>query len=381
MQALLGTRLAADINLIAQIALLIGLWIGFYYARTRQIPKHANMQTTMVMANLVFIFLVMIPSFYQYVILGGTTGGIVAQLMLIHGVLGLIAQLSGVYLVVRMRTQLLPARFRVRNFRLVMQLTLGLWTIIFVLGIGIYFYRYLVPRPIATDTTSLAKFREAGEVLVGQAEELHAAVMGREVRAAERAAEKLVNLVEGKTGAHFGDLDKDGSVQDAGDGIGLLDYVRAVKSTAPGAEISALAGNVEHWLTTIRDNALAVVDAKDLSAVEATVEGVVPLAQRAQREGITKMVEMAPPLVIVVMDDFVFNPQKVTIDTGTTVVWINQEAEVHSVTADDGTFDSGDLDRDAVFSVPFGKTGTFPYYCIYHGDVGGVDMAGTVIVE
>ena len=381
MQALLGTRLAADINLIAQIVLLIGLWIGFYYARTRQIPRHANMQTAMVMANLVFVFLVMIPSFYQYVILGGTTGGIVAQLMLLHGVLGLIAQLSGVYLVVHMRTQFLPARFRVRNFKLVMQVTLGLWTIIFVLGIGIYFYRYLVPRPIAMDTTSLAKFREAGEVLVGQAEELHAAVIGGEVQAAKRAAEKLVNLVEGKTGAHFGDLDKNGSVQDAGDGIGLLDYVRVVKSAAPGAEISALAGTVEHWLTTIRDNALAVIDAKDPSAVEATVEGVVPLAQRAQREGITKMAEMAPPLVIVVMDDFVFNPQKVTIDTGTTVVWINQEAEVHSVTADDGTFDSGDLDRGAAFSVPFRKTGTFPYYCIYHGDRGGVDMAGAVIVE
>ncbi|MFQ5961564.1 MAG: plastocyanin/azurin family copper-binding protein [Candidatus Methylomirabilales bacterium] len=381
MQALLGTRLAADINLVAQIVLLIGLWIGFYYARTRQIPKHANMQTAMVMANLIFIFFVMVPSFYQYVILGGTTGGIVAQLMLLHGFLGLIAQLSGVYLVLRMRTQFLPARFRVRNFKLVMQVTLGLWTIIFVLGIGIYFYRYLVPKPVATVTTSLVKFREAGEVLVGQAEELQAAVIGGDVQAVKGAAEKLVNLIEGKTGAHFGDLDKDGSVQDAGDGIGLLDYVHAVKSAAPNAEISALAGNVERWLTTIRDNALAVIDAKDPSAVEATVEGVVPLAERAQREGVTKIVAGAPPLVIVVMDEFAFNPHKVTIKTGTTVVWINQEPEVHSVTADDGKFDSGDLDRGAVFSIPFREAGTFPYYCIYHGDLGGVDMAGTVIVE
>ncbi|MBW8005672.1 MAG: hypothetical protein FVQ06_07815, partial [candidate division NC10 bacterium] len=117
MQALLGTRLAADINLIAQIVLLIGLWIGFYFARTQQIPKHANMQTTMVLANVVFIFFVMIPSFYQYIILGGTTGGIVAQLMLLHGLLGLVAQLSALYLVLRMSTQLIPPRFRVRNFK------------------------------------------------------------------------------------------------------------------------------------------------------------------------------------------------------------------------------------------------------------------------
>jgi len=58
MQALLGTRLSADINLVAQLLILIGLWVGFYFARTRQIPKHRNTQTTMVLVNLVFIALV-----------------------------------------------------------------------------------------------------------------------------------------------------------------------------------------------------------------------------------------------------------------------------------------------------------------------------------
>jgi len=210
MQALLGTRLAADINLIAQIGLLIGLWIGFYFARTRQIPKHANMQTTMVLANLVFIFFVMIPSFYQYIILGGTTGGIVAQLMLLHGLLGLVAQLSGLYLVLRMRTQLIPPRFRVRNFKLVMRSTLGLWTIIFVLGIGIYYYRYLVPKPVPAVAASLVQVGEGGENLVGQAGELRAAVRRGDLQAAKGVAERIVNLIEGKSGTHFGDLDKDG---------------------------------------------------------------------------------------------------------------------------------------------------------------------------
>ena len=188
MQALLGTRLAADINLLAQILLLVGLWIGFYYARTRRIPKHANMQTAMVMANLLFVFFVMIPSFYQYVILGGTTGGVVAQLMLLHGVLGLIAELSGVYLVLRMRTALIPPRLRIRDFKLVMRATLGLWTIIFVLGIGVYYYRYLVARPVTAATASLLELREAGEdlgVLVG---ELRGAVKRGDAQSAKRAA-------------------------------------------------------------------------------------------------------------------------------------------------------------------------------------------------
>ncbi len=381
MQALLGTRLAADINLIAQIVLLIGLWIGFYFARTRQIPKHANMQTTMVLANLVFIFFVMIPSFYQYIILGGTTGGIVAQLMLLHGLLGLVAQVSGLYLVLRMRTQLIPPRFRVRNFKLVMRSTLGLWTIIFVLGIGIYYYRYLVPKPVPAVAASLVQVREGGENLVGQAEELRAAVRRGDLQAAKGVAERIVNLIEGKSGTHFGDLDKDGSIEDPGDGIGLLNYLQAVKSAGRGAPVSALAGKVASWLTTIRDDALGVVSAADLRSAETAVEELVPLAERAQREGIETVLADAPTLVIVVLDEFAFNPQRVTIQKGTTAVWINQEPEIHTVTADDEKFDSGDLDRGAVFSFAFQEGGRFPYYCIFHGDRGGVDMAGTIVVE
>ena len=69
------------------------------------------------------------------------------------------------------------------------------------------------------------------------------------------------------------------------------------------------------------------------------------------------------------------------IQKGTTVVWLNQEVEDHTVTADDGSFDSGDLSRGAIFSLPLNEAGTIPYYCIYHGDQGGVDMSGTVVVE
>lgn len=381
MQALLGTRLAADINLIAQVVLLIGLWIGFYYARTHQIAKHTTMQTTMVLGNLVFIVFVMTPSFYQYVVLGGTTGGIVAQLMLLHGCLGLIAQLGGLYLVARMRTQLIPPRFRIRNFKLLMRATLALWTVIFLLGIGIYYYRYLVARPAAAVTGSLVQFREAGENLVVEAEQLRSAVSAGETQAAKRAGERLVNLIEGRTGAHFGDLDKNGLVEDPGGKIGLLGYLQAVKSAAQDSGVSAWIEEVQDWLETIRDQALAVTAATDLGSVGAMVDEVPPLAERAQREGITRIVAGAPPLAIVVMDEFAFHPPKVTVQRGTAVVWINYEPEVHTITADDDKFDSGDVDRGGVFSMVFPEAGTFPYYCIFHGDRGGVDMAGTIIVE
>ncbi|MGH7432662.1 MAG: hypothetical protein ACREJL_02800 [Candidatus Methylomirabilales bacterium] len=381
MQALLGTRLAADVNLAAQIVLLVGLWIGFYFARTGQITRHATMQTTMVMANLFFILFVMVPSFYQYVILGGTTGGIVARLMLIHGLLGLVAQLMGVYLVLRMRTKLIPARFRVRNFISMMWWTLGLWTVIFVLGIGIYYYRYLLPKPVTTITASLERFRQAGGDLVSQAGELRTAAERRDVQAARRAAERLVNLIEGKTGTTYGDLDKSGSVEDPGDGIGLLNYLQALTHAAPEGPVASLAETVGGWLETIRTDALAAIAAADLSGVGGKVENVVTLAERAEREGIARLMADAPPMIIIVMDDFVFKPQRMTIERGTSVVWINQERETHTVTADDKKFDSGDLSVGGIFAFTVTEAGRIPYYCDYHGGRGGVDMAGVLVVE
>jgi plastocyanin/uncharacterized membrane protein YozB (DUF420 family) len=381
MQALLGTRLVADINLAAQIVLLVGLWIGFYFARTGQVTRHASMQTTMVMANLFFILLVMVPSFYQYVILGGTTGGIVARLMLIHGLLGVVAQLAGIYLILRMRTGVIPPRFRVRNFRLMMRWTLMLWTVIFVLGIGIYYYRYVLSTPVTTFTASLERFRQAGGDLVTQAGELRAAAERRDVQGARRAAERLVNLIEGKMGTLYGDLDKSGSVEDPGDGIGLLNYLRVLTSVSPEGPGTSLAETVGGWLKTIRDDALAVVAAPDPDALGGKIESIVTLAGRAEREGIARLAADAPPIVIVVMDDFVFKPKQATIQKGTAVVWINQEHETHTATADDKKFDSGDLSAGGIFVLTVAEAGTIPYYCDYHGGRGGVDMAGTVVVE
>jgi predicted neutral ceramidase superfamily lipid hydrolase len=143
MQLLISTRTSADINLIAQILMIVALWIGFYFAHTNQIPRHRNVQTAVVLVNIFLIAFVMITSFYSFIVLGGSTSGIVAQLMIVDGILGLLAELVGIYLVLRMRTQLVPPRFRVKNFMFVMRSLLGLWTLIVLLGLGIYYFRYL----------------------------------------------------------------------------------------------------------------------------------------------------------------------------------------------------------------------------------------------
>lgn len=75
--------------------------------------------------------------------------------------------------------------------------------------------------------------------------------------------------------------------------------------------------------------------------------------------------------------DFAFNPGAVTVDMGATVTWTNQGPSPHTVTADDGSFDSGQLDAGASFSHTFTAAGTVSYHCSIHPEmVGSVAVSG-----
>src|SRR5262249_58391933 len=64
--------------------------------------------------------------------------------------------------------------------------------------------------------------------------------------------------------------------------------------------------------------------------------------------------------------DFAFHPDQTEIAVGTTVTWTNNDTTAHTVTADDGSFDSGPLDPGKSFSHTFDKAGTFAYHCKIH---------------
>jgi plastocyanin len=78
-------------------------------------------------------------------------------------------------------------------------------------------------------------------------------------------------------------------------------------------------------------------------------------------------------------DDF-FEPRNLTVRAGTTVQWTNMGQRPHTVTADNGAFNSGNLNSGQGFSFTFSTAGTYPYYCEYHGSRGGQGMAGTITV-
>ncbi len=63
---------------------------------------------------------------------------------------------------------------------------------------------------------------------------------------------------------------------------------------------------------------------------------------------------------------FVYQPKTISVAAGTTVVWTNSDAMAHTVTADDGSFDSGTMATGATFSHTFTKAGSFSYHCALH---------------
>lgn len=79
--------------------------------------------------------------------------------------------------------------------------------------------------------------------------------------------------------------------------------------------------------------------------------------------------------------DHAFDPSTITVVVGDTVTWTVSSGLPHTVSADDGSFDSGDLNDGVTFSHTFELAGTYPYYCLFHGAPGGIGMSGIVIVE
>jgi plastocyanin len=78
----------------------------------------------------------------------------------------------------------------------------------------------------------------------------------------------------------------------------------------------------------------------------------------------------------VTIQDFKFSPDAITVPVGATVTWTNADSTQHTVTADDGSFDSGPLDSGATFSQTFATAGTFTYHCNIHSN-----MTATVTVQ
>jgi len=75
------------------------------------------------------------------------------------------------------------------------------------------------------------------------------------------------------------------------------------------------------------------------------------------------------------ISNFSFNPQNMQVRVGETVTWQNKDGTNHTVTSDNGIFDSGSIAPISSFALQFNQPGTYSYHCSIHPN-----MTGTITV-
>jgi hypothetical protein len=114
-------------------------------------------------------------------------------------------------------------------------------------------------------------------------------------------AEALVNIIEGKNGQDFGDVDGDGTVTNPGDGFGLLlngeslgyiqgtlEHAKLGSQTADAtAHIQLHAGhvvicaqNLDEWAAELRDLSLKIAQSESVEAMEGDARQAAALSDR-----------------------------------------------------------------------------------------------------
>ncbi len=135
-----GATFAADLNLIVQLVMGVALIAGARLAKQKRYRAHGICQTMVLLLNLLMIGLVMWPSFQQQVkpALSKVLHKWYYEAAAIHAVLGITAELLGLYIVIVAGTNILPQCLRFKHWKRWMRTELALWMIVLLSGVGTY---------------------------------------------------------------------------------------------------------------------------------------------------------------------------------------------------------------------------------------------------
>jgi plastocyanin len=100
----------------------------------------------------------------------------------------------------------------------------------------------------------------------------------------------------------------------------------------------------------------------------------VPVAEAHRHQNM--MGQSAPKVWSGAIEDFYFEPANAAVQPGDTITWVNEGNHPHTVTSDDGLFDSEVLNPGDSFSVTFPEAGTLTYHCEIHPSMTGSVTVG-----
>jgi uncharacterized membrane protein YozB (DUF420 family) len=145
----LGTAASsyADMTLLLEIAMGVGLLIGALLARSGRFRQHAWCQSVIVLLNLAVIVFTMIPSFRVHVSprIPLKLGNAYYALATAHAALGSVTEILGLYILLAAGTNVVPEKFRITRYKVWMRTVLVLWWLVLLLGLTTY-ARWYVPH-------------------------------------------------------------------------------------------------------------------------------------------------------------------------------------------------------------------------------------------
>lgn len=103
--------------------------------------------------------------------------------------------------------------------------------------------------------------------------------------------------------------------------------------------------------------------------------GMVAARERAL-EGVVADAPEAGAIRRAAIRRYAFDPLVIVIDAGTTIEWVNEDDVLHTVNADDASFESGAIPPGSSWRARFDLPGTYPFFCGPHPF-----MRGSVVVR
>ena len=73
-----------------------------------------------------------------------------------------------------------------------------------------------------------------------------------------------------------------------------------------------------------------------------------------------------PKTHTVTIEEMRFQPERLTVARGDTIVWVNKDLVPHTVTSEAGRFDSQTIQTEKSWKLTASKEGDFPYVCTFH---------------
>lgn len=137
----------ADLVLLLELAMGMGLISGALLARIRKFRAHAWCQSIVVVLNAGVIALAMLPSFGRQLapkippMLGKSFYAVATA----HAALGTVVECAALYILLAAGTTLLPETLRLTRYKLWMRIVVTTWWVVILLGVVTY-ARWYMPK-------------------------------------------------------------------------------------------------------------------------------------------------------------------------------------------------------------------------------------------